>query len=282
MKIFISWSGDLSNKVALILHEWLPSVIQSLEPYVSSENIDKGARWSTDISKELEDSSFGILCVTKDNIDAPWLVFEAGALSKSVEKSRVTPFLFGVNNADLQGPILQFQSTSFEEDDVRKLIHTINEAAESHNLDEGRINQIFDVWWPKLKESLDAIEIPRSAKRKKEEVASQEKSDSFEVLDEMLNLLRSQHRLLNSPEELLPRRYLVTALARTRHLPDDHPVYSALENAFDNLKDFVSDDSKEQVSVSEARQLVRSLEEPIEFILRRRGRALRRSLRLMD
>ena len=87
MKVFISWSGNISWKVAVIFRNWLPSVIQSLEPYVSSEDTDKGARWSTDIAKELEDSTFGILCVTKENLEAPWLSFEAGALSKTMEKS---------------------------------------------------------------------------------------------------------------------------------------------------------------------------------------------------
>lgn len=86
VKVFISWSGDISLKVATVFRDWLPSVIQSIEPYVSSEDIDKGARWSTDIAKELENSTFGILCDTKENIEAPWLSFEAGALSKTMEK----------------------------------------------------------------------------------------------------------------------------------------------------------------------------------------------------
>lgn len=101
MKIFISWSGDTSHKVALLLRDWLPSVIQSIDPYVSSIDIDKGARWSADIAAELDNSSFGILCVTHDNIEAPWLNFEAGALGKSVEKSRVCPFLFRVKKSQI-------------------------------------------------------------------------------------------------------------------------------------------------------------------------------------
>ena len=100
MKVFISWSGNKSHKVALLFREWLPSVIQSVVPYVSSEDIDKGARWSTDIAKELEDSTFGILCVTKENLNAPWLSFEAGALSKTMDKSFVTPFLFDIKRSE--------------------------------------------------------------------------------------------------------------------------------------------------------------------------------------
>jgi hypothetical protein len=41
MKIFISWSGELSHRVALELRDWLPMVINALEPYVSSKDIEK-------------------------------------------------------------------------------------------------------------------------------------------------------------------------------------------------------------------------------------------------
>ena len=116
MKVFLSWSGEISHKVAMVFRDWLPSVIQEIEPYVSSEDIDKGARWSTDIAKELENSTFGILCVTRDNIIAPWLNFEAGALSKTMDKSFVSPFLFDIKRSEVNGPILQFQSTVFEKE----------------------------------------------------------------------------------------------------------------------------------------------------------------------
>ncbi len=53
MKIFISWSGELSEKVGRALHEWLPNVMHSIEPYLSSENISVGQNWVSQIFQEI-------------------------------------------------------------------------------------------------------------------------------------------------------------------------------------------------------------------------------------
>lgn len=49
MEIFLSWSGLRSQEVAKSLREWLPKVIQSLEPWISASDIDKGSRWLKEI-----------------------------------------------------------------------------------------------------------------------------------------------------------------------------------------------------------------------------------------
>ena len=89
MKVFISWSGDLSRELGEALREWLPSVIQSVKPFFTPNDIEKGARWGKDIANELESSSVGIFCITKENLSKPWLMFEAGALSKNLDASKV-------------------------------------------------------------------------------------------------------------------------------------------------------------------------------------------------
>lgn len=57
--------------------------------YFTPDDIEKGAKWSTEVLKELEESEIGILCLTRDNLDKPWILFEAGALSKNFGKSKV-------------------------------------------------------------------------------------------------------------------------------------------------------------------------------------------------
>lgn len=211
MKVFLSWSGHKSHQVALALRDWLPSVIQSVTPYVSSEDIDKGARWSTDIAKELEDSSFGILCVTKDNLEAPWLLFEAGALSKMMEKGAVCPFLFDLKMAEIkEGPILQFQTTVYEKDDIKKLLISLNKSCGDTGLKEELLLKSFDVWWPSLDEALKQI-----MSEKDDGKTQAKKTTKDDMLEEILELTRINQKILRSPETILPPEY-IEHLIRTR------------------------------------------------------------------
>ena len=155
MKVFISWSGENSHKIASALHDWLPYIIQAIRPFMSSEGIFKGERWSEVLTKELEDTQFGIICVTPSNIKAPWLNFEAGALSKSVDRSFLFPFLSQINPHELEGPLALFQSTIFSKEDIFNLITSINERLEpAIRLDLALLRYTFETWWPQLERAL--------------------------------------------------------------------------------------------------------------------------------
>jgi TIR domain len=157
MKVFIGWSGSLSEQVARVLREWIPTVLSSVQPWMSSEDIDKGAQWVAQLSSELSATSFGILCLVPNNLDSPWLNFEAGALARSIDSSRVSPFLLGVPAADLRGPIGQFQATLYDENDLRRLVLTINKACGGKGLPQERLDQAFRVCWPWLRTRLDPL-----------------------------------------------------------------------------------------------------------------------------
>ena len=157
MEVFISWSGARSGKVAEALRDWLPSVIQSVEPFMSASDIEKGSRWPSDISMHLEKAQFGLICLTPDNLEAPWLLFEAGALSKSVENSRVVPYLYQVSPTELQGPLAQFQAAVATKDSTFDVIKSINGASGEDGLDPTRLENAFETWWPQLEKALADI-----------------------------------------------------------------------------------------------------------------------------
>ena len=215
MKVFISWSGTKSQEVAKVLKQWIPCVIQSVEPYFSSADIDKGARWSTDIAKELQDASFGILCVTKDNLSSSWLNFEAGALSKSIEQSKVCPFLVDLKPSDIQNsPILQFPMASATKDDVFKLFKSINSNLGDSKLNEDVLGTTFDTFWPKIEEALKGV----SSVTETSVPAKKGSKDAQAPIEEILELVRYQHKLLKSPEELLPPQYLYEVFRKSNRM----------------------------------------------------------------
>ncbi len=189
MKVFISWSGEPSRLVAEALHGWLPQVIQAVQPWMSAADVDKGARWAAAIAEQLEETKVGILCLAPDNLAAPWLLFEAGALSKTLDQTYVCPYLLGLEVADIQGPLAQFQATRANREDTLRLVKTINGALGDGALKDGQIEAAFAKWWPDLEPRL-AQAAAVAAQGRPVAPARSDRS----IIEEILDLIRAAAR----------------------------------------------------------------------------------------
>lgn len=194
-KVFISWGGDLSKQLAEEVKNWLPSVLQFVKPYFSPDDIEKGTHWESVIASELASSQIGIICLTKDNINRPWILFEAGALSKNFGKAKVCTVLFNVDSTNITGPLTCFQATKFDKADFKKLIKTINETGGDSKLDPKVLDDVFEMWWPQLKDKIN-----KTIKDYKEESHEEERSERA-ILEELLELTRMTARRIPRKDE---------------------------------------------------------------------------------
>ncbi|MER8754065.1 toll/interleukin-1 receptor domain-containing protein [Mesorhizobium sp. M0976] len=165
MKIFASWSGKQSRKVAEALKSWLPNVLQTADVFISSENIASGDRGLNRIADNLSERGFGIVVLTKSNFEAPWVLFEAGALSNT-KPGRVATLLCDMPELALvKSPLSQFQHNKFEKEGIRKLVKDVNSASETP-IDDGRLQAAFEKWWPDLEEQYRSIPVDDEASMK--------------------------------------------------------------------------------------------------------------------
>jgi len=188
MNVFISWSGDRSRAVGEALRVWLPRVIQSVKPWMSQEDISAGSRWLSEVSTSLDTSQVGILCVTPENQHNPWLLFEAGAISKSIDKSRVCPLLFDMTAGQLSGPLTQFQSHLLDKAGTGRILSALNSYLGDSKLSEPDLEQILEVWWPQLEKAVKEIQPINVAPTTR---------STQDQLDELLSIGREQIRREN-------------------------------------------------------------------------------------
>lgn len=203
MQVFISWSGEASKFIAENLKNWLENVMQSLDPWLSVD-ITKGSRWSNEISARLEKSKIGIICLTKENLNEKWILFEAGALSKTKD-AHVCTLLYELEPTDIEFPLGQFQHTKTTKEEVYKLLQTINEILDKQKekfLKEQNLEEIFEKFWPDLEK------VFVEAKSKLSNQINPKRSE-LEILGELLSLTRNQNNKID--------RILENQLDPTKH-----------------------------------------------------------------
>eukprot|EP00456_Euglypha_rotunda_P062645 TRINITY_DN5279_c0_g1_i5.p1 TRINITY_DN5279_c0_g1~~TRINITY_DN5279_c0_g1_i5.p1 ORF type:complete len:249 (-),score=15.85 TRINITY_DN5279_c0_g1_i5:195-941(-) len=197
VKVFISWSGARSHAVALVLREWVTAVIQAARPWLSSEDIQRGAQWLGDIGQQLQESTVGIFCLTQKNKTAPWILFEAGAVAKGVPSNRICTLLIDLAPADVFAPLSQFNHTRPIRDDMLKLAATLNAALGESRLSEVQLKKSFDAHWSSFE-----ADIKLAIDSNPEEGPAVKKPDQDEVLGEVLLSLRGISQRLSKLERI--------------------------------------------------------------------------------
>lgn len=186
MEVFLSWSGTRARMLAQALSEWLPDVALDIDTWMSENDISAGSRWAAELSKAVEKCQFGVLSLTRENLAAPWLLFEAGCLGSKFESSRVIPYRLGVKAAEVEYPLAQFQGVDASKAGTLKLLDSLNRGRDAP-LEKARLERVFEKWWPELQTKIAAI--PKVAR------SSSPVRDDRELLEEILEIVRNQHAI---------------------------------------------------------------------------------------
>ena len=157
MNIFISWSGEKSKRVALALKAFLQDVNQRIIAWFSEEDITAGQRWGNELAAQLENTNYGIICVTQESLESKWVIFESGALSKSVKAGKVCPYLIDLDRRQLSGPLSQFQAKEANKEQTWQMLQSINLSIGDEALSEERLKKYFEAFWPSLSQVIDTV-----------------------------------------------------------------------------------------------------------------------------
>ncbi len=196
MKAFISWSGQRSSALGQALRDWLPMVLQYVEPWLSQSDIDAGERWANEVGKELESSNFGIICITRENVSSPWILFEAGALAKFMQEGRVIPLLLDIEFKDITGPLAQFQAKKAEKAGLLDIVTSINRFSDG-KLADVLLNRQFEALWATFEKALASL--PKDSPHIKQN------RPQHEILEELVSGIRGLDMRFRENQEESPR-----------------------------------------------------------------------------
>lgn len=206
MKIFFSWSGHLSKKVAKFFKPWLIEKIfpgENVEIFISEEDIEYGSEWYTRIKNELISCNLAVIFLTPDNMNAPWLNFEAGAIAIGEETRPLITFLIDVPINTIKSPLKNYQCFNLSLEATKKLISNIKSIGNFHGPAENHLDAILDKEFKnlvngieKIKQDLDSTYISAEIKIFPEHITEIRKNKIFigtpmaSVRDEIYKKLR--------------------------------------------------------------------------------------------
>src|SRR4051794_23685778 len=156
-KIFLCWSKLRSRVIAEAWAGMLPNIIKDVQPVLSTE-FQKGTEWSRQLLRDLKQASTGIVFLTPENMQAPWIHFEAGALATAMGNcgGDLFTYCYDFDPSRLVGPFSAYHSTTATKEDSRRLISDLCTVLRRRPPDE----RIYSAWWVGLETAFDNLQAP--------------------------------------------------------------------------------------------------------------------------
>jgi hypothetical protein len=152
-----------AQEVAAEMKRFLNFTLPNVLVWFSAQDISAGARWSLQITSELTAADFGVILITRESLTSEWLTFEAGTLAKSVDESKLCPYLIDIDMTELRGPLAQFQAKLSDARGTRDLLESVNRLNLDEALSETQLSGYFDAFWPPFDQRLRGINEDRPA-----------------------------------------------------------------------------------------------------------------------
>lgn len=191
-EVFFSWSGDKSKEIALKFQNLFKQVFEpAVTSFMSARDIGAGRRGLDLLFSKLEQCNYGVSFVDAENARAPWIQFEAGALSKLIDTSRVMVLSLDGNVQSLEDtPLNEFQHKLFNKEDIKSIFEGI---IESYKLEKSKdiFMQRFEGEWDEFYRNAQII-LEREEEQKKVE------NDEDGKLDIIMKMLLGVQNLLKT------------------------------------------------------------------------------------
>ncbi|HYJ88380.1 MAG TPA: TIR domain-containing protein [Pyrinomonadaceae bacterium] len=158
MNVLLSWSKEKSRVAASALHEWLPTILPGIEPWMSSKDIAKGREWFNELQGVLEQTRICIICLTMENVRSPWIYYETGAIANNGPNVLICPYLIGLGPSILaDGPLGKWQCTTADREDTWKLIRSLNQHALDSKHDLAMVEGHFQTSWMTFRRQIEKL-----------------------------------------------------------------------------------------------------------------------------
>ncbi len=150
--------------------------------------------WVKELNSRLANSNAGIIFLTPENQNEPWIQFEAGALAKGFTENRVFVLLIGLDDSQVEGPLSNFNLSKSDEIGIKKIVFDLNNLLGENQISTDILSKVFEKNYPDLKQKIEQVLAQKLIQKQPE------KRTEDDIQSEMLGILRGLSTRISNVE----------------------------------------------------------------------------------